>query len=370
MPLAKASKKLARVTKDKTPSPSEPPMKAPVAKNVVGASCLPDQVAKKWKIKKKSATAPSIPSPTTFASKLSSAKPPGKNVATKNGSSPLKIPSKPWVITELSITHHTLRVTMYHGTSMQGADCILRHGFQASRGGLLGKGAYLTTDKSKAGLYGPTVLTCSVDVGRTCRIDRRDHPHLHVWPGSCDTKFIPGDAVHQWTSQKGDVHCIRDMGCIAIIKVQTVRRCPCSIADCRQCFPDHVQQKAQRLCLNKGGKGKDQLSIVRLTTLPAAACCSQALPNDDSNSSSCGSEGGPWPVARGRDQGLASPHCIECGGDDTGVDATDPWELHWQACQIAEKAKSWSKGLAQEDVEGEVDDSSTTIGSGASDDER
>lgn len=149
---------------------------------------------------------------------------------------------------------------MYHGTSVQGADSILRHGFKTSQGGLLGAGVYLTTDKSKAALYGPRVLTCSVDVGEKCRIATKKHPKRLLWPASCDTKWIPAEAACKWTSQKGDVHCVQDKNRISIIDVQDVRCCPCSIADCRQCFPDHAQQKAQRT--RSTGKVTDQSCIV------------------------------------------------------------------------------------------------------------
>jgi len=162
----------------------------------------------------------------------------------------------------LPLTLPSQREIMYHGTSMQGADCILRHGFQTSQGGLLGAGVYLTTDKSKAALYGPRVLTCSVDIGKKCCIARKSHPKRRLWPASCDTKWIPAEAACKWTSQKGDVHCVQDKNRISIIDVQDVRCCPCSIADCRQCFPNLAQQKAQRRHLCKTGKVTDQSCIV------------------------------------------------------------------------------------------------------------
>lgn len=170
--------------------------------------------------------------------------------------------------TKLSGAHHSSRETMYHGTSMLGADSILGHGFKASEHGLLGTGMYLTTDKSKAGRYGPKLLTCSVDVGRKCCIDRRDHPDRDTWPESCDTKWIPDHAVHQWTSQQGDVYCVRDVSRIAIINVQDVRCCPCSIADCRQCFPDQKQQRAQRQRNQKKQQSSEQTSVTMATSIP------------------------------------------------------------------------------------------------------
>lgn len=261
----------------------------------------------------------------TNFSEPSSAGSSGKKAAAKNAGKPS------------SAVHH---VTMYHGTTMHGADCIRRDGFEASLHGLLGKGVYLTTDKSKAGLYGPKLLTCSVDVGRECCIDRPDHPDRKTWPRSCDTKWIPAHAVHRWIpalqcnpAHAGDVYCVRDMTRIAIINVHDERCCPCSIAECRQCFADRKQQRAhakQQSTDYEGGKGKGRLSFIPTPTSHSEACCSQAPPKDDSDSSVCVSDG----KVDCRDQCLA---LVSGSEDDSRVDAVDPWELHWQACQIAEK---------------------------------
>lgn len=218
----------------------------------------------------------------------------------------------------LPLTLASQRETMYHGTSMQGADCILRHGFQTSQGGLLGAGVYLTTDKSKAALYGPRVLTCSVDVGNKCRIARRNHPKRFLWPASCNTKWIPAEAACKFgTSQKGDVHCVQEKNRISIIDVQDVRCCPCSIADCRQCFPDLAQQKAQRRHLSQTGNFTDQSCIV---------CHAPSL-------------------------------MMELMAEING------------SCQLTVEANSCSAGWASEDVEGQMDGSSTASGSVTSDGE-
>lgn len=231
-------------------------------------------------------------------------------------SPPNQAPTNPLMPT-LACHPSSTQETMYHGTSMQGAESILRHGFTTSEGGLLGSGVYLTTDKSKAALYGPRVLTCSVDVGSKCCIDKRKHRNRLNWPLSCDTKFIPAHAAHQWTSQKGDVHCVWDKTRIAIVDVQDVRCCPCSIADCRQCFPSHKQQKAQRLHLIKTGKVTDQSCIL----CPAPSLMEKLM------------------------------------AEITG------------ACQIPVRAEGCSNGLAQQDLEGQLDGSSTANGSETSDDE-
>jgi len=269
---------------------------------------------------------------------------------------------------------------------MQGADYIWRHGFQTSQSGLLGAGVYLTTEKSKAALYGPRVLTCSVEVGLKCCIDTRKHPDRLIWPVSCDTKWIPAEAVHQWTCQKGDVHCVWDKNRIDIICVEDVRCCPCSIPDCRQCFPDPKQQKAQRHQLSKhqlimqqnevntSGKGKDELSMACPAASPSQTCISQAPRKQKARRQ-------PNKSGKGKDQlniacsaTLPSQTCVSQAPPQVdSISTLSQMETLMAeikaSSQIAVKVDSCSNGLAQEDIKGQVDGSSTASGSGTSDDD-
>jgi len=97
------------------------------------------------------------------------------------------------------------------------------------------------------------------------------------------------------------------------------------------------QQKAQRRQLNKSGKGKDQLNIACSATLPSQTCVNQTPPQVDSIST------------------LSQMETLMA-------------EIK-ASSQIAVKVDSCSNGLAQEDIKGQVDGSSTASGSGTSDDD-
>lgn len=98
--------------------------------------------------------------------------------------------------------------TMYHGTSIANARLIIANGFQQSQKGMLGKGVYVSRDKSKAQRYplnnspaDRVVLELRVRVGRVKRIDKDDHPMQYTWstrgyhtawvPPNCGMKAVP-----------------------------------------------------------------------------------------------------------------------------------------------------------------------------------
>ncbi len=82
---------------------------------------------------------------------------------------------------------------MFHGTSAQGADGILRNGFNLSdhNGNMLGAGVYASLEFGKAANYGHVVLKLLVYTGRVCKIDRMGHPLQKSWQGSYDSAWVP-----------------------------------------------------------------------------------------------------------------------------------------------------------------------------------
>uniref|UniRef100_A0A3B3D6Y2 Grass carp reovirus (GCRV)-induced gene 2p n=1 Tax=Oryzias melastigma TaxID=30732 RepID=A0A3B3D6Y2_ORYME len=88
---------------------------------------------------------------------------------------------------------------MFHGTSVASARLIIANGFQPSSSGLLGKGVYVSRDKTKASAYprnAPSsdrvVFELSVRVGRVKRIDKDNHPLQLTWSSNgYDTAWIP-----------------------------------------------------------------------------------------------------------------------------------------------------------------------------------
>lgn len=183
------------------------------------------------------------------------------------------------MVTEHFAAHCSSQVVMYHGTTIDAADGILRQGFKVSSKGLLGSGVYLTPDKSKAALYGQKLLICSVNVGRNCCIDRPDHPDRLTWPEFCDTKWIPGHVMRHWSSLRGEVYCVRDSTRVAVVDIHDVRCCGCSISECRQCSRHHKQQPAQVKQHLKGYKETGETN-----TGHSEVCCTLTPSRADSDS--------------------------------------------------------------------------------------
>ncbi|XP_053543871.1 grass carp reovirus (GCRV)-induced gene 2e [Ictalurus punctatus] len=88
---------------------------------------------------------------------------------------------------------------MYHGTSIQAADQIMRTGFKQSAGGMLGRGVYLSRDLNKASRYPldlpehqRVVIRVKVNVGRVKKIDHQGHPLQKTWHDhGYDTAWCP-----------------------------------------------------------------------------------------------------------------------------------------------------------------------------------
>lgn len=89
--------------------------------------------------------------------------------------------------------------TMYHGTSVANARSIIAQGFRQSETGMLGKGVYVTRDRTKAQRYplkghdsDRVVLKLRVRVGRVKRIDKDNHPMQFSWSiNGYDTAWVP-----------------------------------------------------------------------------------------------------------------------------------------------------------------------------------
>lgn len=86
---------------------------------------------------------------------------------------------------------------MFHGTTVEAAESIIRDGFKRSSDGTLGKGVYVSRQFEKAKSYPQSlrgqnvVLRVRVNVGKVIRIDRKGHPLQKTWHSQYDTAWIP-----------------------------------------------------------------------------------------------------------------------------------------------------------------------------------
>ncbi|KAM3922921.1 uncharacterized protein RB166_011988 [Leptodactylus fuscus] len=87
---------------------------------------------------------------------------------------------------------------MYHGTTLEAAMQIIENGFKRSRGGMLGKGVYVSRDINKAANYplgdhwDQVILKLRVNVGRVKMIDYQGHPLQAAWhKEGYDTAWVP-----------------------------------------------------------------------------------------------------------------------------------------------------------------------------------
>ncbi|KAK2827291.1 hypothetical protein Q7C36_018217 [Tachysurus vachellii] len=88
---------------------------------------------------------------------------------------------------------------MYHGTSRQAVEQIMKTGFKQSAGGMLGRGVYLSRDLEKASRYPlilpenqRVVIRVRVNVGRVKKIDKQGHPMQKTWHDhGYDTAWCP-----------------------------------------------------------------------------------------------------------------------------------------------------------------------------------
>ncbi|KAJ3600322.1 hypothetical protein NHX12_031307 [Muraenolepis orangiensis] len=123
---------------------------------------------------------------------------------------------------------------MYHGTSRAIADVIMREGFRQSKGGMLGRGVYLSRDLNKASRYPSglpyaqrAVLRVEVNVGRVIAINYRGHPRQKTWHDArygevFDTAWCPPNC--SMTKSGLEVDCVWDPNSIAVVQRIDPRR--------------------------------------------------------------------------------------------------------------------------------------------------
>lgn len=87
---------------------------------------------------------------------------------------------------------------MYHGTTRQSAQSIMKNGFRRSADGMLGSGVYLSRDLAKASRYpigseeDKVVIKVRVNVGKVIAIRHQGHPLQKTWhKEGYDSAWVP-----------------------------------------------------------------------------------------------------------------------------------------------------------------------------------
>eukprot|EP00435_Cladocopium_sp_Y103_P048280 s473_g14.t1 len=101
---------------------------------------------------------------------------------------------------------------VYHGTSKESADAILKKGFNPSKDGLLGRGVYVTTDLGKAQAFAGSdgrILRAAANLGSLGTVDARQARQggysETAWQRSHDAAYVPqGEGVAR------PEHCVKD----------------------------------------------------------------------------------------------------------------------------------------------------------------
>lgn len=126
--------------------------------------------------------------------------------------------------------------TMYHGTSVASARLIIANGFIQSQGGMLGKGVYVSRDRTKASRYplkalysDRVVLELRVRVGRVKRIDKDNHPMQYTWSQhNYNTAWVPANCGMKSVPSGLEEDCVLDPKNIKVVAIaqapQRVRR--------------------------------------------------------------------------------------------------------------------------------------------------
>lgn len=121
--------------------------------------------------------------------------------------------------------------TMYHGTTVANARLIIANGFNPSTKGMLGKGVYVSRNKSKAERYplssndsDRVVLELQVRVGRVKRIDKDNHPLQYTWNSQgYDTAWVPPNCGMKAVPSGLEEDCVFDP---RNIKVMAIAKAP------------------------------------------------------------------------------------------------------------------------------------------------
>lgn len=117
--------------------------------------------------------------------------------------------------------------TMYHGTSVASARSIIAQGFRQSETGMLGKGVYVSRDKTKAERYplkghdsDRVVLELRVRVGRVKRIDKDKHPMQFTWSTKgYDTAWVPPNCGMKAVPSGLEEDCVFDPKKIKVVGI-------------------------------------------------------------------------------------------------------------------------------------------------------
>lgn len=129
--------------------------------------------------------------------------------------------------------------TMFHGTSVSSARLIIANGFNQSRRGMLGKGVYVSRDRTKAERYplrapdsDRVVLELHVRVGRVKRIDKDNHPLQYNWsehgydtawvPPRCGMKAVPSGREEDCVFDPQNIQVVAIAGAPAGVRQQLV----------------------------------------------------------------------------------------------------------------------------------------------------
>ncbi|KAJ3600427.1 hypothetical protein NHX12_031410 [Muraenolepis orangiensis] len=123
---------------------------------------------------------------------------------------------------------------MYHGTTRDIADVIMRDGFRQSSDGMLGRGVYLSRDLNKASRYPVglpeaqrVVLRVEVNVGRVIAINYQGHPRQKTWHDArygevFDTAWCPPNCGMMESGLEED--CVWDPDSITVLQCIDPRR--------------------------------------------------------------------------------------------------------------------------------------------------
>ncbi|CAK9013643.1 unnamed protein product [Durusdinium trenchii] len=111
---------------------------------------------------------------------------------------------------------------VYHGTSKDAAQAILKKGFNPSKDGLLGKGVYVTTDRSKAQAFAGDdgrILRAAANLGHVQTVDARAARKYGfsetAWHKTHDSAYVPqGEGVAR------PEHCVKDPARVIPLGVQ------------------------------------------------------------------------------------------------------------------------------------------------------
>lgn len=112
---------------------------------------------------------------------------------------------------------------MYHGTTVDAAEEIIRNGFKVTRDGKLGSGVYVSRQSGIASKFPRhltlenVVLKLRVNVGKCIKIEAKGHPMQKTWQHHYDCAWIPHG--NPWVGSFQDRNCIADPRRIKVVGI-------------------------------------------------------------------------------------------------------------------------------------------------------